>query len=147
MNCEQTKACHTLSILSSAPQGRPWPGSLWDTQPVSTTRLYRATTVILVGDFLWYLVWIFLEQKWVIAIHETTNNTVHTLHQYTIPWWLAGFLSNSVQVECHLAACMKTWGLGATNVPDQTVISGSDVTTANFCITNLGLPSILKWAV
>jgi hypothetical protein len=90
--------------------------------------------------------WIFFEQKWVVAIHKTTNNTAPTLHQY-MTLWLAGFLSSYVWVECHLAVRMNTWGVGATNVPDQTVTSSSDVTTAHFCITNLGPPSILKWAV
>jgi hypothetical protein len=88
--------------------------------------------------------WIFLEWKWVIAILETTNNTVHALHQYMTPWWLAGFLSSSAWVECHLTVCIITWGLRATNIPDQIVMSSSDSTTANFCITNLGTPCTLK---
>ena len=36
------------------------------------------------------------------------------LHRCTTPWCLAGFLSSSARVECHLAVWMKTWGLGAT---------------------------------
>ena len=58
--------------------------------------------------------WIFSERKREIAIRETTNNTVHAPHRHTTPWWLAGFLSSSARVQCHLAVWMKIWILGAT---------------------------------
>ena len=73
---------------------------------LSVARLYHAKIIILWRD-IWY--WIFPERKWAIA----TNNTAHAPHLHTPPWWLAGFLSSSVRVECHLAAWMKTWGKDA----------------------------------
>jgi hypothetical protein len=109
-----TKVCGTFFIVSPATQDGPWPRSLWDTQPVSTNRSYRAKIVFLWGDFCDNWSWIFSEMKWTIAVHETTNNTVRAPHQYTTPWGIVGFLSSSALVECHLAVRMKTWALGAT---------------------------------
>jgi hypothetical protein len=101
-----------FSIVLSATQVGPWPGFLWDSQPVSTNRLYDANTVILYGFFnTWY--WIFSERKWATTIRVTTNTTVRAPHRYAAAWWLAGFISSSARVECHLTVRMNTW-LGAT---------------------------------
>jgi len=65
-------------------------------------------------NVFWYWSWIFSERKWVFAIRETTKNTVRAPHPYTSPRWLAGFLSSSARVECHLAVWVETWEPGAT---------------------------------
>ena len=57
--------------------------------------------------------WIFSEQKWAIAIRDTTHNTMRSAQRFTTPWWLVEFLSSSARVECHLTVWMKTWGLSS----------------------------------
>jgi hypothetical protein len=117
-----TVSC-TFSVVSSATQGRPWPGSLWDTQPVWTNRLYHAKI-----DVFGIIIFFFCDTCHAIAIRETINNTARVPHRYTTPWWLAGFQSSSARVECHLAVWMKPWRLSATY----------EIVTAASGVTNLG---------
>ena len=94
--------------------------------------------------------WIFFGRKWEIEIRETTNNAARAPHQCTIPLWLEGILSSSALVEWHLGAGGGREGLTENlrtmryfcNVSDQIISPSSEVTTADFCITNLETPCV-----
>jgi hypothetical protein len=95
------KVCHTFSIVSSATQSRPWPGPMWDTQPVSTNRLHHAKIVVLLGFFCDNWSWIFSERE--VGDGDSWNHKQHCAHStlvydYMMTGW---FLNSSVQVECH----------------------------------------------
>ena len=111
----RTKFCRSFSIVSSATYDRPWPGSLWDTQPFSTNLFYHAKKK---SHSSW---WIFVILGHELSLHGNgwlrfikKKNTVRAPHQYTTPWWLVRFLSSSARVECHLVVWIKTRGLGTT---------------------------------
>ena len=98
----RTKVSCIFSVVPSATQSRPWSGSLWGTQPSSTHRLYHAVAFILWAGFSDIWSWILCESKWEMAI------------RVGLLWWLAGFLSSSAWVKCHLAVSVKTLGGDAT---------------------------------
>jgi hypothetical protein len=124
------------------------PGSQWDTQTVSTNRLYHAKIVILWGECLCYFVLNCLLTE--VVNYMSRKPPPQWALRNGIPTHVAFLILNHGPSQQRCTSGMPSGGVNENlrtrrnfwNLVDQIISSSSEVMTADFCITYLGTPCI-----